>query len=341
MSANEDNLEEIQGAEDLDFQSSSYDDFNPLDEAVKERSYTKANIDPNSIEGELDEPVFEAPSFDDFDDAPNQGPSGGEDPGFANPSLNNLDNKEKRYATEQMVDTVLDGYERLTSLGNNLVQVKDAKLKKMYAEGEINPNIQIPIDAAGNSVSVDEFVQEFNSQTSEAIKTTPEFKETVRPAMIRVFEKRGIGMTDEQFLMYHFGVDLATKSITIFALRRQMNSIFDMLRDMSGSMPSPEPQPKAKPRPAPAREPEPEYEPEPVRTSQPVNGPDEDVDVNVKVNSSDPFRRGVPSFEGDPTFGDPNILKQLEKLSEEAPRPKKEPRKGAGRPGRPRKQKPE
>lgn len=337
MSANEDNLDEIQGAEDLDFQNASYTDFNPLDEAVKERSYTKANIDASSISGELEEPIFEAPSFDDFDDAPNQGPSGGEDPGYANPSLNNLDNKEKRYATEQMVDTVLDGYERLTSLGNNLVQVKESKLKKMYAEGEINPGIQIPIDGAGNTVSVDEFVQEFNSQTSEAIKTTPEFKETVRPAMVRVFEKRGIGMTDEQFLLYHFGVDLATKGITIFALRRQMNSIFDMLREMSGTMPSPEPQPKAKPRPAPAREPEPE--PVYARESQPINGPDEDVDVKVKVSSSDPFRRGVPSFEGDPTFGDPNILNQLQKLSEESPRPKKEPRKGAGRPGRPRKQK--
>jgi hypothetical protein len=337
MSAKEDNLDEIQGAEDLDFQNASYTDFNPLEEAVKERSYTKANIDASSISGELEEPVFEAPSFEDYDEAPNQSGGGGEDPGFANPSLNNLDNKEKRYATEQMVDTVLDGYERLTSLGNNLVQVKESKIKKMYAEGEINPGIQIPIDGAGNTVSVEEFVQEFNSQTSEAIKTTPEFKETVRPAMVRVFEKRGIGMTDEQFLLYHFGVDLATKSITIFALRRQMSSIFDMLREMSGTMPSPEPKPKAKSRPAP----EPEYEPEPVnaRETQIVNGPDEDVDVRVKIKSTDPFRRGVPSFEGDPTFGDPDILNQLQKLSEESPRPKKEPRKGAGRPGRPRKQK--
>jgi len=253
---------------------------------------------------------------------------GDEDPGFANPSLNNLDNKEKRYATEQMVDTVLDGYERLTALGNNLVQVKESKLKRMYAEGEINPSIQIPIDGQGNTVSVDEFVQEFNSQTSEAIKTSPEFKETVRPAMIRVFEKRGIGMTDEQFLMYHFGVDLATKGITIFALRRQMNSIFDMLKEMSGNTPAP-PQPKPKtPRPQAREE---VYVPDPT----PSNTPDEDVDVQVKISDLDPFRRGVPTFEGDPTFGDPNVLKELERLSEEAPKPKKEPSKNSGRRGRP------
>ena len=332
MSANEDQLDELGGAEDLDF-TPSYDDFNPLSEAVKERSYTKANIDPSTIGGELDEPIFEAPSFEDFDDAPNDS-GGGEEPGFANPSMNNLDNKEKRYATEQMVDTVLDGYERLTALGNNLVQVKESKLKQMYAEGEINPAIQIPIDGAGNTVSVDEFVQEFNSQTSEAIKTTPEFKDTVRPAMIRVFEKRGIGMTDEQFLMYHFGVDLATKGITIFALRRQMSSIFDMLKEMSGTTQAPPP-PKAKTRPAPAREPE----PEPETYAPGNNGPDPDVDVNVKITDADPFRRGVPTFEGDPTFGDHNVLKQLEKLSEERPAPERTNK--TGRRGRPRKQKPE
>lgn len=333
MKNKEDQEEDIQGAQDLDVQS-SFDDFNPLAESVQERSYTRLKIDPNSNRGELEEPFFEAPSFEDFDDAPNEQEA--KEPGFANPALNELDNKEKKYATEQMVDTVLDGYERLTALGNNIVQVKEAKLKRMYAEGEINPNIQIPIDGQGNTVSVDEFVKEFNSQTEEAIKTTPEFKETVRPAMIRVFEKRGIGMTDEQYLMYHFGVDLATKGITIFALRRQMSSIFDMLKEMSGSAPVVPTQTKAKPKPQRARQ-EPDYETDSV----PQNRADEDVDVSIKINETDPFKRGVPTFEGDPTFGDPDVLKQLEKLSEEAPKPKKDPSKTAGRRGRPPKNKEE
>jgi hypothetical protein len=154
--------------------------------------------------------------------------------------------------------------------------------------------------------------------------------------MIRVFEKRGIGMTDEQYLMYHFGVDLATKGITIFALRRQMSSIFDMLKEMSGTAPV-EPSPtKAKPKPQRARQ-EPEYE----SNSVPQNRADEDVDVSVKISETDPFKRGVPTFEGDPTFGDPDVLKQLEKLSEEAPKPKKEPGKTSGRRGRPPKTKDE
>lgn len=332
MKNKENEFQDIEGPQDLDIEA-SYDDFNPLAESVAERSYTRLKIDPNSNLGELDEPMFEAPSFEDFDDAPNEQDSKA-DPGFANPSLNNLDNKEKRYATEQMVDTVLDGYERLTDLGNNIVQVKESKLKRMYADGEIDPSIQIPIDSQGNTVSVEEFVKEFNSQTSDAIKTTPEFKETVRPAMVRVFEKRGIGMTDEQFLMYHFGVDLATKGITIFALRKQMTSIFDMLKEMSGSAPAAPTQPKAKPRAEKRREPV-EYDVAPEVESI----LDEDVDINIKVTETDPFRRGVPTFKGDPTFGDPDVLNQLERLSEEAPKPKKDSVKTAGRRGRPPKNK--
>ena len=95
MKNKEDESEDIQGAQDLDIQS-SYDDFNPLADSVQERSYTRLKIDPNSNLGELEEPRFEAPSFEDFDDAPNEQDYKA-DPGFANPSLNDLDNKEKRY----------------------------------------------------------------------------------------------------------------------------------------------------------------------------------------------------------------------------------------------------
>ena len=44
-----------------------YSGFSPLDEPVKERSYTKANIDTQGLEAELEEPTFDAPNFSDFD----------------------------------------------------------------------------------------------------------------------------------------------------------------------------------------------------------------------------------------------------------------------------------
>ena len=54
-------------AEEVEFEEvGSFDanpDFSPFDEPVKERDYTKPNIDASQIEGELEEPTFEAPSF--------------------------------------------------------------------------------------------------------------------------------------------------------------------------------------------------------------------------------------------------------------------------------------
>ena len=100
----------------------------------------------------------------------------------------------------------------------------------MIAKGEIDPRTRIPIDTSGNSVSISEFVQDYNEQTAEAIQTTPEFKKKVRPAMVRVFEKRGIGMTDEQFLMYMFGTDIVQKGAVVVSLRNNVSGIMNMMK---------------------------------------------------------------------------------------------------------------
>lgn len=312
------------------FESPDFD-FNPLDESVKERSYTKPNVDPSLLEGELDEPTFEAPSFEDMGGPDMGGAPDSEPDAFANPQLNDLSDKDKKYATAQMVDTVLDGYERLTSMANNVVQIPDDKVTQMVASGELNPNLRIPIDAMGNTVSVPEFVQEFNEQTEEAITTSEEFKEKVRPAMNRVFAKRGIGMTDEQYLLYHFGVDLTTKAITVVSLRRQVNGIFDMLKEQSAAMPKARPQakketPKAEePAPTPTPTPEPPTPPKPK--AKVMADPIDSVEGVTKeaiqqIQGEDTFSIPEPKPQGAPDFGNPEILSQLEALSEETPKEK-------------------
>ena len=165
--------------------SGSSADYNPLGESVKERSYTKPNIDGANLEAEIEEPTFVPPSFEDLEEP--TGFESQEEQPFANPALNDLDDKDKRYATEQMVDVVLDGYEKITGLANNLVQIKEKKVQEMIAKGEIDPRTRIPIDTSGNSVSISEFVQDYNEQTAEAIQTSPDFKKKVRPASTPVY----------------------------------------------------------------------------------------------------------------------------------------------------------
>jgi hypothetical protein len=294
-------------------------DYNPLGESVKERSYTKPNIDGANLEADIDEPVFAPPSFEDM-----QEPTGfeaAEEQPFANPAMNDLDDKDKKYATEQMVDTVLDGYEKITGLANNLVQIKDRKIQEMVSKGEIDPRTRIPIDASGNSITISEFVQDYNEQTAEAIQTTPEFKKKVRPAMVRVFEKRGIGMTDEQFLMYMFGTDMVQKGAVVFSLRNNMQNMMNMMKEMSQQKMSTQAPPPPTPTPVEKEPVKQEVKPEPVEFIE----PEEEVIG---------FEDEGPTFDGAPEFGDPAILSELERLSEEGkaqPQPEK-PKRKRGRP---------
>jgi hypothetical protein len=306
-------IEQAQVVEDI---SGGNADYNPLGEAVKERSYTKPKIDGANLEAEIEEPTFTPPSFADMEEP--AGFEAAQEQQFANPALNDLSDKDKKYATEQMVDVVLDGYEKLTGLANNLVQIKDSRLQGMINRGELNPRVRIPIDASGGSLSVQEFVTEFNEQTSEAISTSDEFKTEVRPAMVRVFEKRGIGMTDEQFLMYKFGSDMVMKGAVVVQLRSQINSMLDLMKDLSNQQAATATPPPPSPTQAsaPTPEPTPTPEPEPVEFVE----PEEEV-----VG----FQDEGPTFDGAPEFGDPAILAELSRLSEEdnvkeeAPKPKR------------------
>lgn len=297
--------------------SGSSADYNPLGESVKERSYTKPNIDGANLEAEIEEPTFVPPSFEDLEEP--TGFESQEEQPFANPALNDLDDKDKRYATEQMVDVVLDGYEKITGLANNLVQIKEKKVQEMIAKGEIDPRTRIPIDTSGNSVSISEFVQDYNEQTAEAIQTSPDFKKKVRPAMVRVFEKRGIGMTDEQFLMYMFGTDIVQKGAVVVSLRNNVSGIMNMMKELSQqrmATQAPPPPPAASkqetPPPAPST-------PEPAEYYE----PEEEV-VGFEDNG--------PTFDGAPEFGDPAILSELERLSDENKAASEAPKRKRGRP---------
>lgn len=310
-------VEEAQVVEDI---NSGNPDYNPLSESVTERSYTKPKIDGSNLEAEIEEPTFTPPSFEDMEQP--AGFEAAQEQQFANPSLNDLSDKDKKYATEQMVDVVLDGYEKLTGLANNLVQIKDSRLQGMVNRGELNPKVRVPIDASGNSLSINDFVNEFNEQTAEAIKTSDEFKTEVRPAMVRVFEKRGIGMTDEQFLMYKFGSDIVMKGAVVVQLRSQINSMLDLMKDLSNQQaatvtPTPPPVDSRPTEPTPTPTPS----PEPVEFSE----PEEEV-----VG----FQDEGPTFEGAPEFGDPAILAELSRLSEvdEVKEEKVEPKRKRGRP---------
>jgi hypothetical protein len=298
--------------------------YDPLMESVKERSYTRPNVEGGAILEDLEEPSFAPPSFDDLDSG-DAGPQGNAEPSSANPYMNDLSGKEKKMASEQLVDAVLTGYEGLHKIANQMVRINPDEINELISTGEIDRNLELPLPD-GNTISVPEFVDSFNEQAGEAISLDPEFKEKVRQPMIRVFEKRGIGMTDEQFLAYMFVTDAAPKLFQIVQLRRTTSKMKEMWRQMSVGTPPPPPQPKAQqnapaPTPTPQREPEYVVE-EPVNFQQEFSEPEEMVRP-TRSNANTNFAAPAPSFEGEPTFGDPKILSNLEKLSSQGPKSKR------------------
>ena len=201
------------------------DDFSPLDAPVKQRSYTQHHIADAQVLGDLEEPTFQPPSFNDFDKE-TEGEAEPERP--FNQSYSELDGKEKTMGAK-MAEMTLDLYEKGCGLLGKLPEISEGKLDRLIAEGEIDANIEIPTEAG--SLGVKDFAREYNDSIKDAFSVSDEFKEKVKPPLERVFKKRGIGMTDEQLLMYYFATDFGAKGVQAFMLRKTANGIIDSLRE--------------------------------------------------------------------------------------------------------------
>lgn len=315
------------------------DDFSPLDAPVKQRSYTQHKIYADSeVVPDLEEPSFQAPNFSDFDEA---SPEEEKEPAKPfNEAYSELDGKEKTMGAEMMAEMTLDIYEKGCGFLGKLPEISEQKLDKLIAEGEIDGDIQLPTES-GN-LGVKDFAVEYNSSIKEAFEVTDDFKDKVRPPLIRVFKKRGIGMTDEQLLAYYFVTDLGTKTAQAFMLRKTANNILDSLKENTlairesqvtrPSTPTPTPT-------APKKEESVDYYEEISEVEESVvrkprakakNNleeqleyfePEEQNSVFSNLSDKGGFKEEYVEPSGMPQFGDKDILSRLEQLSEEPVKP--------------------
>jgi hypothetical protein len=285
--------------------------FNPLQESVTERDYSAPQIAQGNI-ADLEEPQFMRKGFDQVKAEQSNGMGGQASPSSSssnssssnsapqmsndpmtnpNPAYNEMEDKEKKKASEQMVDAVLDTYDTLKTLSAKLGQMDEKKVRKMIDEGKIDRNRRITIDEYGNSVGIMEFVANYNAQVTQAVEPDPAFRKSVRPAMTRVFMKKGWGMTDEQYLLFAFGKDLTISAVTLIGMKKGIKDILTNLQEeqlakgnpiapkrptpppaQSGGYDSPPPPPNyppSSPAPAPA--------PAPVNNDEFVEYPQEDL----------------------------------------------------------------
>lgn len=226
-------VEEVKPTTDSDVVGEgTSNDYNPFAQSVVEREYSTPKV-ASGVTEEIDEPTFMPPSYEDIV-AEREGGGMVEDLSEnpfdnPNPALNDLDSKDKKIACESLVDTCLDAYEQLHKYAQYVVKVDEDDLMQRQASGKIDLNEIIPVTENGDTMSVGEFVGQYNQQSAEALKYDKEFGFKVRPAMVRVFMKKGWGMSDEQYLMYMFGKDIAVKVGIMYSLKKTINSTLDTL----------------------------------------------------------------------------------------------------------------
>ena len=314
------------------------EDFSPLDAPVKQRSYTQHKIYADSeVVPELEEPTFQAPNFSDFDEA---SPEAEKEPAKPfNEAFSELDGKEKTMGAEMMAEMTLDIYEKGCGFLGKLPEISESKLDQLISDGEIDPNIELPTES-GN-IGVKEFAVEYNSSIKDAFEVSEDFKNNVRPPLIRVFKKRGIGMTDEQLLAYYFVTDLGTKTAQAFMLRKTSKNILDSLKENTIALRESQTTRPSSPTPTPAppqREQSVEYYEEVSEAKEEVIRkpkakpktnleeqiqyfePEEDS-VFSNLTDRGGFKEEYVAPSGMPQFGDKDILSRLEQLSEEPTKP--------------------
>jgi hypothetical protein len=266
---------------------STPDNFNPFDEPVVEREYTKPQVsyDPNTITS-IPEPSYQQPNLDklqdeDYEEAqetPKKKPKkgfGSDDP-FVNQELEEYSKKDSEEASAQLVDTFLDGYKVAHTIGARYFTIGEEEIVKKAIKGELNPDMRIPISQT-QTISCREFIQEYNNQVTEVLVVEEEFVEKVRPVMIRVFSQRGYGMTDEQFLMFAFGKDIVSKGAQLFTFKKSLQNSLKMMTKMYNeqvqaaynNQAPPPPPPPSSPPPSPPPQGEPTTPPD-VNTTEEV-----------------------------------------------------------------------
>lgn len=220
-------------------------DINPLDEAVNEKTYSRPNFNASvdDLNKPIEEPRFAPPPIErpqvEREDPRKREP--------INPELSGVPKKEKEMAASHMAKLILQGYEWIHDLGNKGLKVSEKKLNKLQADGEMNLNAMIDYDY-GKKMRAGDFFKEYNNQVEGILKVSDEFKEEVTPVLERVLAKRGVGMTDEQLLMFMFGKDIAAKSMMFFQQKQQLNFMIQSIKEATAGQfsapPPPPPQPQ-------------------------------------------------------------------------------------------------
>jgi hypothetical protein len=292
--------------------------YNPFLENVSEKPYTNLSVgvSEQQMNTAIPEPTFTPRSvnmgenpYDNLGgDSSSSGGSGGgksTSPPI-NPSMNEVNDSEKKLGAQHMAKLLVDGYEQLHVFANKSLQFNEKKLRKLVSEGEIDLGVQIPYEY-DKYISAGEFIQEFNDQNKDTLTVSREFKKEVTPVLTRVLEKRGASLTDEQYLGFIVGKDVVVKAFIVAQVRSTMNDVINVIKEYTiaikeNGAPTPPPRPQQQaPTPPPPPPPQQTYQ-EPNHNANDFNFQDNEVVMNSSVQQMQV-----------PTTGKQRVIEQIKK----------------------------
>ncbi len=215
--------------------------YKPMSGATNDRSYATPQI-RNDLTEAIPEPTFMIPKVDPTKIGTMNG--GNPIPGSAqtakepilppNPALNQATPAEKLFAAEQLADAMIMGYDKLHNLGRWYIKKSEEDLYEDHVEGKIDIQMSIPLDENPNgpTLNLGEFTKEFNTEVDNNFVLSQGFKDRVRPPLIRICEKNGWGMTDEQTLAFAVIEDLAGKTAMCIGMKKAYNKMYGMFAKM-------------------------------------------------------------------------------------------------------------
>lgn len=219
------------------------ENFNPLSVPINEKPYTGSSVNATAeqLARPIGEPTFTAPPQP---AAAATGSTGGDNNQQSRPKpppqqpvneeLRDLPKKDKKKASLHMAQMVITGYEFMHQLASKAIVFGPKRVARVQEAG-VSLTEQLQIDE-NTSMSTAEYIAEFNNQQKDILTVSEEFKEDMIPALQEVFEKKGIGMTPEQYIMYGFAKDIGMKSIMVVGIRSQLSALENALIENAKAM---------------------------------------------------------------------------------------------------------
>lgn len=151
------------------------------------------------------------------------------------PNIQDLPPAEKQQAAEQLANFMLDGYQKLHDWANKKVQISERRVMKLLKDGSLDLRALVPYEV-DQWVTIGEFIKEFNEEYGQLFIISPEWRAAIMPPLVRVLQKRGMGMSDEVFLGWMFAQDIGTKVFMAVEAFNKTNSVLQFAVEQTARM---------------------------------------------------------------------------------------------------------